>query len=165
MIGSNALPATTDDKDPCNCNMQPLADPVGGWQWHKRKSTSNIQWGLNADNSVARAVNYADHQVVASGDWSQNCSFNFAMPLSASAAGKTLIALEFAPLPPDPTADKLAEIKGIFTQPDQMFRSPVAKGKYVVYVHIQYNQVTEIDTPQERFGGTVTITLKWAVTK
>jgi hypothetical protein len=34
-----------------------------------------------------------------------------------------------------------------------------------VYVLVKYNQVTAVDTRQERFGGTVTITLTWQVTK
>lgn len=162
VIGINALgdESTTPNGDPFNNNSTPLADPAGKWQWHETKKGTDLQLKLNADNTVLRETNYANALVIKTGDWSQNCKFNLAQPLA-----KELIGLAIAPPPADSTDELLAEIVDYFTSPDNMFRPPVNKTKHTVLMHLTYDDITQVDTPMERFGATVTIEFTWKITK
>lgn len=154
----NAEKSDTDDR--FGRGLEPLGEPCGDWQWHTPAASSNLQFILNADNTVLREVNYASAAVKATGDWSKNCKFNLVMP-----SKEELLGSEIAPPEPDLTDAKLAEIKALFSAADGMYRSPVDQSKRVVETSIKFNQVTAIDTPQERFGANVAVTFKWQVTK
>jgi hypothetical protein len=164
MIGANAVrdETTTADKDAFRYEDTPLAEPAGSWQWHKARADNIFQYVLNANNKVLRETNYGNPNVIKTGDWSMNCKFNLAQPHVNS---KDVLCAEISPSPPDETDAQLKDIIEYFTAADDMFRSPVEKSKHTVYVLVEFVKVTEIDTPQERFGGTLQITLTWKITK
>ena len=141
-------------------DSEPRSEPHGAWQWHLPKSVTDLQYILNADNTVLREVNYANEVVVATGDWTKNCKFNLVMP-----SKKELAAADIAPAPPSLVDAMLEEIKEYFTADDSMYRSPIDKTTRIIKVSTKFNQVTAIDTPQERFGANVTATFKWQITK
>lgn len=162
LVGTTLIPdeTTTTNPDMFEINGQRLSDPHGEWQWHTVTVSTNLQHALNADNTVMREVNFGAPVVKETGDWSKACKFNLAVP-----PHKDLIASKITPPPPDFIDEKLDEIKAYFTADDSMYRSPVEKSKRQVNVACKFNQVTAVDTPQERFGANLTLTLTWQITK
>lgn len=63
-IGANAIDDDHEDatKDSfgynSNENDEPWAKPAGVWTWHKNRSSSDLQYVVNHDNTVMREVNY-----------------------------------------------------------------------------------------------------------
>lgn len=161
-IGFDVVEAesTIATKDYFWSNEQPLAQPHGEWQWHLPDPDDNMQYMLNDDNTLLREVNYADPVVVETGDWSKNCKFNLAV-----LPKKELVASNIAPAVQDSINEQLAEIKVYFTADDCMYRSPVEKANHQVNVVCKFDQVTEVETPKERFGANVTLTMTWKITK
>lgn len=160
VTGSNFIQEKSTGRDGMGYNEEPLDEPHGEWQWHKNREIDDLQFVLNADNTVLRETNYLASIVVSSGDWSKNVKFNLVM-----ASQKKLLGSKIAPAQPDLVDAKLDEIKTLFTAEDDMYRSPIDKSKRIIETSTKFNQVTAIDTPQERFGANVTITTKWQITK
>lgn len=146
--------------DPMNYKNQPLEEPHGIWQWRRNRSIDDLQFVLNANNTVLRETNFNDPNVLDTGDWSKNVKFYLVM-----ASQKELLGAKIAPPAPDLVDAQLGEITVLFTADDSMYRSPVEKSKHIIETSAKFNQVTAIDTPQERFGAKVTITFKWQITK
>jgi hypothetical protein len=167
---------------------------AGDWWWYKNRMISiakkgqmveieqNFQYCLNEDNTVLCEICYSDKDVMKFNDWSLNCSFYLARPVLHVKLGSgegsfsdnlslVGVTLPIAPPPPvDTTDDNLARIKAYFTKPDSYFRSHQKPNgqknvEQIVYVDVTIDQVTAVDTVEERFGAKVTFTYNWKVSK
>ena len=134
----------------------------GKWQWYPTIDGDNMQYSLNADNTVLREVNYGDKSVIKTGDWSKNVKFNLALPPEDD----HLVAPDIAPQEMALQIDhELDEIKEYFTADAGMYRSLVDISNQKVHVSAEINQLMQIDMLNEHFGARLYITFTWKVTK
>merc|ERR1711935_468605 len=76
-----------------------------------------------------------------------------------------LVAANIVPPEDNVIEDQLEEIKKYFKADDSYYRCPWDRTKQIIATSTKFNQITAIDTPQERFGANITVTFKWQITK
>ena len=135
-------------------------DTRGGWTFFRRDEEA-VQYILNANNNVLREVDYARSptSVYAGSD---NVKFN----VIANQQHHVAPDIEGVPCPAELVDDKLREIKKYILANDSMYYNPTVDGtERHVDVVAEFNQVTAVDTPHNRFFASLAITFKWKITK
>lgn len=75
------------------------------------------------------------------------------------------IAPDISPPRHDLTDERLREITEYFTAEEGMYRSPTDKSNPDVEIVARFKKISQVDTPEERFGATLRLTFTWLVTK
>jgi hypothetical protein len=166
LLGAMDLPEETTDVNALSWSSFPVEEQ-GGWVWHACGDVMDIQFKLNADNTVMRMVNFKDKQVRETGDPTSNMTFFLARPRAGDTdgGGGSLIAPGFDPAPIDRTIRKHKELQQIIGGKKNKFRPTLSDGPVEIRYWSGFKEIMQVDTQYEMFGAEVEITQEWAITR
>lgn len=166
LLGAMDLPEETTDANALSWSGFPLHEE-GGWKWHVFDGL-DIQFKLNADNTVMRMCNFKDKKVRETGDPTANMSYFLAKsrPGDKDGSGGSAVAPGFDPKPPDRTIKKHKELNMIIGGKKNQFRSTMPDaGPVEIRYKYDFKEVLQVDTEKEMFGAIVVIQQEWPITK
>ena len=123
---------------------------------------SSFQFELNANNSVLRAVNFADQGPLVDGlrDPTHNMSFFLAQPLGEL---EDPVCPDLCPHPPNPTVAQIEEIRTLFE--GTTFWNPRSTKPRPVELSPEINNIAQINSLEAHFLAELEITLRWPITR
>ena len=159
LVGAMDVPEETSDPNVLTWSWAPLSEDHGGWQWHII-DVMDLQFELNANNTVMRSCNFKDKKVMETGDISANMSFFLA---KEDEHGGSSVAPGFHPHRVDRTVEWHDEMQRLFDEKN-VFRGVHEKPITVTFT-AKFTEVREVETMLERFGASVEVTMSWPVTR
>lgn len=159
LVGAMDVPEETSDPNVLTWSWAPLSEEHGGWQWHII-DVMDLQFELNANNTVMRSCNFKDKKVMETGDISANMSFFLA---KEDEHGGSSVAPGFHPHRVDRTVEWHDEMQRLFDEKN-VFRGVHEKPITVTFT-AKFTEVREVETMLERFGASVEVTMSWPVTR
>ena len=159
LVGAMDVPSETTDPNVLTWGWAPLSEKHGTWQWHMI-DVMDLQFELNANNTVMRSCNFKDKKVMETGDISANMSFFLARE---DEHGGSSVAPGFHPHRVDRTVEWHDEMQRLFDEKN-VFRRSHEKPINVMFT-ARFTEVREVETMLERFGASVEVTMSWPLTR
>eukprot|EP00729_Bicosta_minor_P021990 gene21990-34181_t len=119
LVGAMDVPSETTDPNVLTWGWAPLSEKHGTWQWHMI-DVMDLQFELNANNTVMRSCNFKDKKVMETGDISANMSFFLARE---DEHGGSSVAPGFHPHRVDRTVEWHDEMQRLFDEKNVFRRS------------------------------------------